>query len=69
MHNCKNKIATQFVPPDIRNTFKDLGTFWLLLNISEFELCNIYLEWNFHYEKYFRHGFVYFIIRILEIFI
>lgn len=63
MHNCKNKIATQFYL-QILEIPLEYCTFWLLLNISEFELCNIYSEWNFHYEKYFRHGFVYFIIRI-----
>lgn len=43
MHNYENKIATQSISPDTKNTLKELNcTFWLLLNISEFELCNMY---------------------------
>ena len=34
MDNYENKIATQLVAPDTKNTFKELScTFWLLLNI------------------------------------
>lgn len=35
MHNCKNKIATQFVPPDIRNTFRVL---YILASIKYFRI-------------------------------
>ena len=55
MHNCKNKIATQFVPPDIRNTFKEL---YILASIKylririvqylfrmEFSLSKIFPTW------------------------
>lgn len=34
MDNYEDKIATQLVSPDTKNTFKELNcTFWLLLNI------------------------------------
>ena len=35
MHSCKNKIATQFVPPDIRNTFRVL---YILASIKYFRI-------------------------------
>ena len=35
MHNCKNKIATRFVPPDIRNTFRVL---YILASIKYFRI-------------------------------
>lgn len=53
MHNYENKIATQSISPDTKNTLKELNcTFWLLLNISEFELCNMYFL-AFSFNKYF----------------
>ena len=53
MDNYEDKIDTQLVSPDTKNTFKELNcTFWLLLNISEFELCHIYFL-AFSFNKYF----------------
>ena len=35
MHNCKNKIVTQFITPDIKNTFKEL---YILAYIKYFRI-------------------------------
>lgn len=63
MHNCEDKIATQFVPPDIKNTFKEL---YILASIKylRIRIVQYLFRIEFSLSKIFPHGSIYFIIRI-----